>query len=81
MTDPLHRLSRLNRTAVFLGSLIIGLAGLFLPGIWGALLLYLIVIALAMLLARTWVITTPPARVARFVILAGLVAIATAKII
>jgi hypothetical protein len=79
--DPMHRLGRLNRTAVFLGSLVIGLAGLFLPGIWGALLLYAIVATLAALLARTWAVSSPPARVARFVILAGLAAIATMKII
>ena len=81
MTDPLYRLTRLNRTAVFVGTLVIGLAGLFLPGIWGAGLLYLIVLGLAALLARTWAVTSPPARVSRLVILAGLVVIATFKII
>lgn len=80
MADPMNRLGRLNRTGVFLGSLIIGLAGLFLPGIWGALLLYAIVAALAMLLSRTWAISSPPARIARLAILAGLAVIATTKI-
>jgi hypothetical protein len=77
----MHRLTRLNRTAAFLGSLVIGLAGLFLPGIWGALVLYAIVLALGALLARTWYVSAPPSRIARLVILAGLAAIATSKII
>lgn len=81
MADPMHRLTRINRTAVFLGTLVIGLAGLFLPGIWGALLLYVIVAALAALLARTWAVTAPPVRVLRLIILAGLAALATAKIL
>jgi len=80
MADPLHRLGRLPRTAVFLGSLIVGLAALFLPGLLGALLLYAIVAALAALLARTWAISSPPARIARLAILAGLAVIATTKI-
>ncbi|HEY7225394.1 MAG TPA: hypothetical protein VH561_17605 [Micromonosporaceae bacterium] len=78
--DPLHRLTRLNRGAVLLGTLVIGLAGLFLPGIWGAALLYLIVAALAALLARTWAVTSPPVRLLRLVILAGLAVIATLKL-
>ncbi len=79
--DPLHRLGRLNRTGVFLGTLVIGLAGLFLPGVWGAGLLYLIVLALAALLQRTWALTPPFVRMLRVLILAGLAILATLKLV
>lgn len=78
--DPFRRLSRLNRTGVFLGTLVVALAGLFLPGIWGAALLYVIILALAALLGRTWPVTPPFVRVLRVLILAGLAIFATLKI-
>ncbi len=80
MSDPLRRLARANRTGVFLGALVIGLAGLFLPGIWGALVLFAVVAGLGYLLRRTWAITPPPLRLVRIIILAGLVLIALSKI-
>jgi hypothetical protein len=78
--DPiLHRLARVNRTVAFLGALVIGLAGFFLPGIWGALVLYGVVFALAWLHARTFIVTPPPLRVARVIIICVLTVIATLK--
>ena len=79
--DPLlQRLARLNRTTVFLAALVIGLAGFFLPGFWGGLLLFAVAGALAVLLRQTWSLTPPPLRVVRVVILLSLVIIAAAKI-
>jgi hypothetical protein len=86
MTEPkqpepgLLRLARLNRTGVFLAALVVGLAGLFLPGWWGGLLLLGVSGGLVMLLRQTSAVTPPPLRVARLLIVAGLVVIAVAKI-
>jgi hypothetical protein len=78
--DPiLQRLSRVNRTAAFLGALVIGLAGFFLPGVWGALVLYAVVFFLAWLHARTFAVTPPPLRVMRVVVICVLTVIATIK--
>jgi hypothetical protein len=76
----LRRLARMNRTAVFVAALAVGLAGFFLPGVWGGLLLYAIVFALAWLHARTWTVTPPPLRVVRVLIIVLLTAVATFKI-
>ena len=70
----------MDRTKVFLAALAVALVGLFVPGAPGALILYVVVAALAWLLAQTWAITGVPLRVIRLVILAGLAAIATAKL-
>jgi hypothetical protein len=80
MSDPLRRLARANRTGVFLAALAVGLLGLFLPGLWGALLLFAVVAGLAYLLRQTWAVTPPPLRVVRLIILAGLIIIALSKI-
>ncbi len=80
MSDPLPRLARINRTAVFLGTLAVFLLGLFLPGAWGAFVLYLIVAALAAVLRRTWPVTPPPLRVFRLGALAVIAVVATAKL-
>jgi hypothetical protein len=82
MTEPvLRRLARMNRTAVFLAALVVGLAGFFLPGPWGALVLYAVAAGLAWLLARTFAVTPPPLRLMRLVIIALLVVVATVKIV
>jgi hypothetical protein len=86
MIDPergglLGTLARIDRTRAFLAALALGLLGLFLPGALGAVILYAVVAALAVLLRHTWVITPPGQRVFRVVVLAGLVVIATTKII
>ena len=80
MSNLLTTLARLNRTKVFLGALAVGLAGLFLPGVWGGLLLYAVVAALVALLRQTWAVTPPPLRVFRVVVLAGLAVIGTVKL-
>jgi len=77
----LSRLAHLNRTKVLLVTLVIALAGLFLPGLWGALVLYAVVGALAYLLSLTWPVTPPAVRIFRLLVLAGLAAIATTKIL
>jgi hypothetical protein len=81
MADPLRRLVRLNRTSVFVAALAVALAGLFLPGWWGAMLLYAVVAGMALLLNRTWPVTPPGMRVFRLLVLAVLAAIATSKIL
>ena len=80
MSDPLHRLARANRTGVFLGALAVGLLGMFLPGLWGALVLFAAVAGLAYLLNRTWAVTPPALRLVRLVILALLAVVAASKI-
>ncbi len=80
MPDLFTRLARLDRTRVFLGVLVIGLAGLFLPGVWGALVLFAVVAALGALLSQTWSVTPPVLRVTRLLILAALAVVATLKI-
>jgi hypothetical protein len=78
---PLTALARLDRTKVFLATLAVGLLGLFLPGVPGALVLYAVVAALGALLRLTWAITPPALRVFRVIVLAGLAVIATLKIL
>ena len=77
----LSRLAQLNRTKVLLVTLVIALAGLFLPGLWGALVLYTVVGALAYLLSLTWPVTPPALRAFRLLVLAGLAVIATVKLL
>jgi hypothetical protein len=77
----LTTLARLDRTKAFLGSLAVALLGIFLPGAWGAAILYLVVAALAGLLAQTWPVTPPALRAFRLVMLAMIAVIATTKIL
>ena len=81
MSDLLRNLARIDRTKVFLGTLALALVGLFAPGVWGALLLYAVVVVLAFLLSQTWPATPPAMRIVRLVVLAGLAAIATTKLL
>lgn len=66
---------------VFLGTLVIALAGLFAPGVYGAVILYAVVAALAWLMTKTWAATPPPMLVFRLVMLALFAAIATVKLL
>jgi hypothetical protein len=75
-----HRLARLNRTHVFVGALVVVLAGLFLPGVAGALILVMVAAALASLLVKTSRVTAPLTVGLRVVLLAGLVLLALHKI-
>jgi hypothetical protein len=75
----LRRLTRVSPTAAFLGALVLFLAGLFLPGIVGALLLAALATGLGMLTFTTWPVQSPPTRVVRLVLLSLLVAAIVAK--
>jgi hypothetical protein len=80
MTPLLTRLARMNRTTVFLLALVVILAGLFLPGFWGGLLLLAVVLGLASLLTRTWPVTPRPLRIVRAILVAALLIVAAVKI-
>ena len=86
MTTPppdnlLRRLARVNPTTAFVVALAVLLAGLFLPGIIGAALLFLLGAALAGLTFTTWPVQSPPVRAVRVTMLALLFAAAVAKAI
>jgi hypothetical protein len=80
MPNLLIRLARMNRTRVFLGTVLVALIGLFLPGVWGAMVLFAVVAVLGALLSQTWSVTPPALRIVRLLVLAGLAVIATLKI-
>jgi len=75
------RLARVNPTSAFLVALVVVLAGLFLPGAIGGLILLLLAAGLAILLARTWPVQSPPTRAIRLVMVTLLVAVALFKIL
>lgn len=77
----LRRLARINPTTAFLFSLGVLLAGLFLPGIIGAALLFLLFAAMAALTFTTWPVQRASTRVVRLVLLALLLGAVVAKII
>ena len=86
MTTPppdnlLRRLARVNPTTAFVVALAVLLAGLFLPGIIGAALLFLLGAALAVLTFTTWPVQSPPVRAVRVTMLVLLFAAAVAKAI
>ena len=75
----LRRLARINPTRAFLVALVLLLAGLFLPGIVGAALLFLLGAALVALTATTWPVQRPATRAVRVVMLVLLFAVVVAK--
>jgi hypothetical protein len=77
----LRRLARVSPTAAFVVALAVMLAGLFLPGIVGALLLFALGAALAALTFTTWPVQKPAARVVRVVLLTLLFAAVVAKVL
>jgi membrane protein DedA with SNARE-associated domain len=77
----LARLAQMNRTTVFLGALAVAVAGFLLPAALGALLLYGLVVGLGAVLARTWPVTPAGMRTVRLLMLAGLAAAATTKLL
>ena len=84
MTPPppdnlLRRLAGVNPTTAFLVALAVLLAGLFLPGIIGAALLFLLGAALVALTFTTWPVQSPGVRAVRITMLALLFAAALAK--
>ena len=79
--NVLRRLSRINPTAAFVAALVVMLAGLFLPGIVGAALLFVLALGLALLTYTTWPVQKGSTRVLRLLILALLIAVVVAKAI
>jgi len=79
-TGPLVRLARTRPAAAFLAALALVLAGLLVPGTTGAVILLALVAALATLAVRTWPVTVARTRLVRAVVLAGLLAVALAKL-
>jgi hypothetical protein len=80
VTDPWRRIARLPRAAVFLLALVLVLAGLFLPGPVGGVLLLALAVGLALLLRQTWPVTPARLRPVRLVVLALLFLAALVKI-
>ena len=76
----MRRLARVNPTTAFIVALAVMLAGLFLPGIIGAALLFLLGAGLAALTFTTWPVQVPATRVVRVVLLALLLAAVVAKV-
>jgi len=77
----LRRLARVNPTTAFIGALAVMMAGLFLPGIVGAALLFVLALALAGLTFTTWPVQKPATRAVRLILLTVLVAVVVAKAI
>jgi uncharacterized protein DUF6703 len=75
----LRRLARVNPTTAFIVALGLMLAGLFLPGIVGAALLFLLAAGLAALTFTTWPVQRPSTRALRMVMLVLLLAAVVAK--
>ena len=75
----LRRLARINPTKAFVVALVVLLAGLFLPGIVGAALLFVLAAALAALTFTTWPVQQPAARAVRVLMLVLLFAAVAAK--
>lgn len=81
MERVLVRLSRLNRTSVFLATAGFVFLGLLLRGVAGAVLLLALAVALVWLLSRTWAVQSGRTRAVRLVILALLVGLSITKLI
>ncbi len=83
MTTPpdnlLRRLARVSPTTAFLVALVLLLAGLFLPGIIGAALLFVLGAGMAALTFTTWPVQKPGVRAIRVILLVLLFAAAVAK--
>ena len=82
MTTPdpfLRRLARVNTTTAFVVALVLLLAGLFLPGVVGALLLAVLAAGLAALTFTTWPVQSPITRLVRVVLLTLLVVAVVSK--
>ena len=79
--NMMRRLARINPTTAFVAALAVLLAGLFLPGIVGAALLFVLAAGLAALTYTTWPVQPPSTRFIRIVLLVLLVAAVIAKAI
>jgi hypothetical protein len=65
----LRRLARVNPTQAFIAAIVLLLAGLFLPGIIGAAVLFLLGAALVTLTYLTWPVQSPSTRTFRVLLL------------
>jgi len=77
----MRRLARVNPTTAFIAALAAMLAGLLLPGILGAALLFLLAAALTALTFTTWPVQRPATRTVRVVLLVLLFAAVVAKVV
>jgi hypothetical protein len=77
----LRRLARVKPTAAFLVATVLLLAGLFLPGVVGALLLAVLAVPLAALTFTTWPVQPPATRLVRVVLFTLLVAALVGKVL
>jgi hypothetical protein len=75
----LRRLARVNPTTAFILALVVMLGGLFLPGIVGAALLFVLALGLAGLTFTTWPVQTGSTRALRLLVLTLLIAVVVAK--
>jgi hypothetical protein len=75
----LRRLARISPTMAFVLALVVFLAGLFLPGIVGAALLFVLGAVLVALTATTWPVQQPATRAVRVAMLVLLFAAVVAK--
>ena len=75
----LRRLVRVNPTTAFIVALVLMLAGLFLPGIVGAAVLFVLGAGLATLTVTTWPVQPPATRALRVLMLVLLLAAVIAK--
>jgi len=75
----LRRLARVSPTTAFLITLAMLLAGLFLPGIIGGAVLFVLGVGLAGLTFTTWPVQKPGTRAIRVILLVLLFAAAVAK--
>ena len=66
----LRRLARINPTQAFIAAIVVLLAGLFLPGIIGAAVLFVLGASLVTLTYLTWPVQTPATRTFRVLLLA-----------
>ena len=75
----LRRLARINPTTAFIVAVAVMLAGLFLPGIVGAALLFVLLAALAALTFTTWPVQTAAGRTTRVILLGLLLGVIVVK--
>jgi hypothetical protein len=77
----LRRLARISPTMAFVLALVVFLAGLFLPGIVGAALLFVLGAVLVALTATTWPVQRPATRAVRVLMLVLFFAVVVAKVL
>jgi hypothetical protein len=77
----MRRLARVKPARAFLATLVVMLAGLFLPGIVGAAVLCLLAAVLITLTVTTWPVQSARTRAVRLILLAVLVLLVLSKIL